>query len=76
MSKLSRLARHFDDLAGQPMIGAPLKLRHTDLAGLRKWRVKNFDHHLIFYMPRQDGVAIVRVLHAAQDWSSLLGIDD
>ena len=73
---LTHAEASFDDLAGQPMIGAPLKLRHPDLAGLRKWRVKNFDHHLIFYMPRQDGVAIVRVLHAAQDWSSLLGIDD
>ena len=31
---------------------------------------------LIFYMPPQNGVSIVRVLHAAQDWWSLLGIDD
>ena len=64
----------FSDLAGQPMIGAPLILRHPDLAGMRKWRVKDFDNHLIFYQPRLDGVSIVRVLHAARDWWSLLGL--
>lgn len=31
---------------------------------------------LIFYRPCEDGVAIVRVLHAAQDWWNLLGIGD
>ena len=66
----------FNDLARQPLIGAPLKLTHPDLAGMRKWRVKEFDSHLIFYLPRDDGVSIVRVLHAAQDWWRLLGIDD
>ncbi|MFT3820256.1 MAG: type II toxin-antitoxin system RelE/ParE family toxin [Rubrivivax sp.] len=34
-----------------------------------------FDNHLIFYRPRPDGIGVVRVLHAAQDWWSLLGID-
>jgi hypothetical protein len=24
-------------------MGAPLKLKHPDLAGIRKWRVKDFD---------------------------------
>jgi toxin ParE1/3/4 len=66
----------FNDLASQPTIGAPLRLHHADLAGMRKWRVKDFNNHLIFYLPRPDGVAIVRVLHAAQDWWSLLGIGE
>ena len=73
---LTHAEASFGVLAGQPMIGAPLKLRHPDLASMRKWRVKDFDNHLIFYVPRSDGVAIVRVLHAAQDWWTLLGIDD
>jgi toxin ParE1/3/4 len=66
----------FSDLADQPMIGAPLAVRQPALAGIRKWRVKDFDNHLIFYVPRPDGVSIVRVLHAARDWWSLLGIED
>jgi len=50
-------------------------LLHPDLAGMRKWRVKDFDNHLIFYLPRPDGVSIVRVLHGSRDWWTLLGID-
>ena len=65
----------FDDLARQPHIGALLALEHPDLAGIRKWRVKDFDNHLIFYLPRPDGISIVRVLHAARDWWSLLGVE-
>lgn len=72
---LTNAEASFNDLAGQPMIGAPLTLRHPDLAGLRKWRVNNFENSLIFYLPRPDGVSIVRVLHAARDWWSLLGLE-
>ena len=57
------------------MIGAPVTLRHPDLAGIRKWRIKDFENHLIFYIPQPDGVTIVRVLHAARDWWSLLGFE-
>ena len=65
----------FNDLAGQPMIGVPLTLRHSALVGMRKWHVKDFDNILIFYLPRPDGVLIVRPLHAAQDWWGLWGIE-
>lgn len=66
----------FDDLAAQPTIGAPLALKSPELAGLRRWSVRDFDRYLIFYLPRQDGVSIVRVLHGSRDWSALLGIDE
>jgi toxin ParE1/3/4 len=63
----------FNVLRQQPFIGAPLTLRHPDLAGMRKWCITDFDNFLVFYIPRRDGVSIVRVLHAAQDWWTLLG---
>jgi toxin ParE1/3/4 len=66
----------FNDLAQQPEMGAPLMLKHPALANLRKWRVKGFDNHLVFYEPRPNGVSIVRVLHAARDWWGLLGYAD
>ena len=72
---LAHAEASFDDLAAQPMMGAPLTLKPTELAGLRKWRVKDFDNFLIFYLPRPDGVSIMRVLHATRDWWGLLGID-
>jgi toxin ParE1/3/4 len=66
----------FNDLAQQPEMGAPLTLKNPALANLRKWRVKGFDNHLVFYEPRPDGVSVVRVLHAARDWWGLLGYAD
>ncbi|MDH5252562.1 MAG: type II toxin-antitoxin system RelE/ParE family toxin [Nitrospira sp.] len=64
-----------NDLARQPLIGAPVLLHHPSLAGMRKWRIKGFDNHLIFCTPHPDGVSIVRVVHAARDWWSLLGLE-
>jgi toxin ParE1/3/4 len=72
---LSQVEASFDDLLEQPEIGAPLTLRVPELAGLRKWRVKDFDNVLIFYLPHPSGVSIVRILHAARDWWGLLGIE-
>jgi toxin ParE1/3/4 len=72
---LAQAEASFKQLAAHPKMGSPLTLRPPELAGLRKWRVSDFDNHLIFYLPRADGVSIVRVLHAARDWWRLLGIE-
>ncbi|MDP3216584.1 MAG: type II toxin-antitoxin system RelE/ParE family toxin [Deltaproteobacteria bacterium] len=72
---LAQTKASFNALAEQPMIGAPLTLHDPALAGVRKWRVKDFDNHLIFYLPHHHGISVVRVLHAARDWWSLLGIE-
>jgi len=64
----------FSDLARLPALGVELALPQTEMAGMRKWQVKGFEKYLIFYRPRQDGVSIVRVLHAAQDWWGVLGL--
>ena len=71
---LENASESFSDLSRNPGMGAPLPWRSPKLAGLRKWRVSGFENFLIFYLPRPDGVSIVRVLHAAQDWWTLLGI--
>jgi toxin ParE1/3/4 len=64
----------FSDIANHPGMGMALSLCDPRLAGLRKWRINGFEHFLIFYLPLPEGVSIVRVLHAAQDWWGLLGI--
>jgi toxin ParE1/3/4 len=56
-------------------MGAALTLRRLALAELRKWRIREFDNFLIFYVPRTNGVSIVRVLYATQDWWQLFGVD-
>jgi toxin ParE1/3/4 len=72
---LSQAEASFNELARHPAMGSPLDLKHPGLAGMRKWRVKDFDNHLVFYQPAADGVTVVRVLHAASNWWSLLDID-
>jgi toxin ParE1/3/4 len=61
-------------LLGQPQIGSLLVVTDPELAGIRKWPVKDFESFLIFYMPHHRGVTIVRVLHARQDWWRMLGV--
>jgi toxin ParE1/3/4 len=49
---LANAEASFNDLAEQPKMGAQLKLKNPALSGIQKWRVKDFDNHLIFYVPR------------------------
>lgn len=63
-------------LADQPHLGAALTLRSKELDGLRKWHVKEFEKFLIFYLPRKNGISVLRVLHAAQDWWGLFEVDE
>jgi toxin ParE1/3/4 len=65
----------FTDLAEHTGMGAPLTLRLPELAGVRIWRVKDFDRFLIFYLPGRDGATIVRILHASEDWWRAFGIE-
>jgi toxin ParE1/3/4 len=72
---LTNAEASFHALSIHPKMGAPLTLRHPDLQKLRKWHVDDFDKFLIFYFLRRNGVSIVRVLHAAQNWWTLLDIE-
>lgn len=64
----------FADLAVTPGLGAPLEPTGGAVPTTNKWRVRGFPNLLIFYAERPTGgVAIVRVLHASQDWLAALG---
>jgi toxin ParE1/3/4 len=73
---LNQIEETFIDLTLQREMGTPLTPRHPALIGIRKWRVKGFQNFLIFYIPRSEGVSIVRVLYAAQDWWNMIGLMD
>ena len=64
----------FQLLSTQPEMGVRILTRHAALEGMRRWQVQHFERHLIFYLPRPDGIAIIRVLHAQQDWWRALGV--
>jgi toxin ParE1/3/4 len=65
----------FVALSEHPEMGAALALQRPEFKALRKWRIRDFDNFLIFYELRTDGVSIVRVLYATQDWWQLFGVD-
>ena len=71
---LAQAESTYAELASQPEIGSPLTLRRPQLARLRKWRIRDFERCLIFYLPHPRGVSIIRVLNADQDWCRILEI--
>ena len=53
-------------------MGSLYPVTNPRLPGIRKWAVKGFRKHLIFYCDRDDAVEIVRILSATRDISSIL----
>ena len=61
----------FEELAAMPEMGSSQEFAKPKLAGIRRWRIRNFENYLIFYRPLPDGIDVVRVIHAAQDIQSI-----
>lgn len=61
-----------EDLARQPLMDRLRHFRGKDLAGIRSWRVKNYETYLVFY--RFDGkrLEILRVKHGAMKFPRAL----
>ena len=66
----------FERLLEAPHIGSARRFRHSRLAGLRQWPVQGFPNHLVFYLPIEDGIEIVRVLHGARDVEHILATEE
>ena len=64
--------RTFEDLVRSPTTGELFRSRKAALSGLRIWRVSGFPNHVFAYCKTPDGVRIVRLLHAAQNWQRML----
>lgn len=66
---LAAAAETFDLLATSPGLGPPVFANAPELASAQKWRVQGFPALLIFYLSRPGGgIAVLRVLHSAQNW--------
>lgn len=68
-------ASTFEDLARVPGIGEPWKSSQPHLAGVRVFRLKGFEKHLVFYRPVGAVIEIIRVLHGARDLDRALSDD-
>ncbi len=63
----------FDLLAMFPRAGPVRKAKSAELAGLRSWPLGGrFSNYLIFYIEREYGVEILRVLHGMRDVDSII----
>mgnify|MGYP002625430828 CR=1 FL=1 len=62
------------DLIEWPRVGRVYdEIEHARLVGLRKWHVRDFPNHLIFYRAvERDAIEVIRVIHAARDLEGLL----
>jgi toxin ParE1/3/4 len=61
-------------LLAMPGIGTLRDYDNAALAGMRFHLVKGFRKYLIFYIPRDYGIEVVRVLHGARDLEALFAL--
>jgi len=60
-------------LASQPESGPRILVTKPELQGMRRFPLPDgFERTLLFYFPVQDGIDLVRVVHASRDWQRLL----
>lgn len=62
----------FSLLATQPNMGWQPRFRHPGLELARVFRVKDFERIIVIYIPRLDGVEILRVVHGSRNIEALL----
>lgn len=65
----------FRTLAEHPGFGRVRQFGSPELAGLRSFRVQDFESYLVFYLPRESCIEVVRVLHGAQDLEAIFETD-
>jgi len=60
-----------EKLRSMPDAGAPKRLRHPLLAGLRAWPVEGFPATRIYYLHRAGQLLVVRVLDGRRDLNAI-----
>ena len=55
-----------------PEMGALRHFGNPALKDIRMWPIKGFEKHLVFYHPIENGIEVIRVLHAARDIQSII----
>lgn len=63
----------FNLLAEFPGAGGRTAMADPDFAELRTWPITGFRNYLVCYLPRADGVEVLRVIHGARDVYRVFG---
>lgn len=69
---LQALRKTCGALQESPELGRIRRVQDQRLEGIRFWPVAGFRRHLIFYIPTDTAIDVVRVLHGARDIERLL----
>jgi toxin ParE1/3/4 len=69
---LAAAQRTVEELLRTPAIGPRREYLNPALKGLRMFPVHDFARHLIFYRPIEDGIELIRVLHASRDIAAII----
>jgi toxin ParE1/3/4 len=55
------------ELAGHPGMGSPKQFADAALRDVRSWWVKGFPNYIIYYLPMENGIDVLAVIHGARD---------
>src|SRR5258705_6671396 len=55
-----------------PLCGAELRIRIAKLRGLRSYPIRGYRNYIVYYLPRQDGIDVVHVIHGARNLRKVL----
>lgn len=66
----------FRQLAESPELGGRWGFEDPRLSEIRVWKVQGFKHHLVFYLPIEMGIRVIRILHGARDIDAVFESDE
>lgn len=73
---LEAAEKTFRQLSDMPGMGEPHDPGILDLAPIRRCLVTRFENYLVYYMPIDGGIRVLRVVHAAREPEDLVEADD
>ena len=65
----------FVRLAGMPSMGPRWNASAANLEGIRFWPVPGFQKYLVFYLPIDGGIRVLRVVHGSRNLARILAPD-
>lgn len=65
----------FKQLGKIPGMGKPCQFSHPNLAGVRQQAIKGFKNYLVFYLPSDSGVEILRVIYGGRNIEAIFDED-
>ena len=70
---LEAAEKAFEMLGKMPGLGALREFGNPELEGLRSWPIAGFESFLIFYLPREGGIDVIRVISGYRDLDTVFG---